>query len=242
MSTLNGQRQPQPPPPRLYDRGAVLIVAALAAVFFVTAYGVPSVWRREGVGVAETRKATLADADEAARDGHEQLANDILLALAKKNNAQAQLRLGEMYEIGPTSGPPDIKQAAQWYEKAAASGLVEAKAHLGHLYLEGVGILQDFPRAKTLLESAANDGNATAQFDLARMWQNGWGGPEDRRLAYAWYEFAAQQDYRPALRARDKLLSELSPKDVNEAQVLLKKLKGEILESQKVKSAHSEQP
>ena len=218
-------RQPAPAP---RDSGPLFLVVALIAAFFIATYLAPRLSKTASNDAVGANHATLADAEAAEKAGNQKQAHNILLSLAKKDNAQAQLKLAEMYEIGPPDGSPDLKQAATWYEKASRAGLVAAKARLGHLYLEGVGVLQDFAKAKPLLEEAANDGNATAQFDLGRMWQHGWGGEENERLAYAWFELAAQQDYAPALKARDKLLAGLSPVQVKEAQDLLEKLNGNV--------------
>jgi TPR repeat protein len=231
MPTNNVPRQTQQPPQGPTGNGPFLLIAALVATFLAATYVAPRFPHDPVINPGTSAQETLADAEAAAKAGNPKEARSILRALALKNNPEAQLRLAEMYEVGPTDGTPDLKQAAKWYAKAAASGIVEAKARLGHLYLEGIGVLQDFAKAKPLLEAAANDGNTKAQFDLGRMWQHGWGGEKDQRLGYAWFEFAAQQGCAPAIKARDALAASLSPEKVREAQDLVRKLKSNILQS-----------
>ncbi len=173
---------------------------------------------------------SLTDVDRALKLGNTDAAQKILKALAKKDNHLAQLRLAEMYENGLSGLKRDLALAVKWYQKAAASGLVAAKARLGHIYLEGVGVMQDFKKARQLLNEAADDGSAQAQFDLGRMWQQGWGGEKNVLMAYAYYEFAAQRGSIAAKKARDALLAKLTPAEAEEGQALLKHLRPGILQ------------
>ena len=51
----------------------------------------------------------------------------------------------------------------------------------------------DFKTAEGLLRPLAEQGNATAQFDLGGMYQNGQGVPQDYAEASRWYRLAAEQ-------------------------------------------------
>ena len=73
----------------------------------------------------------------------------------------------------------------------------------------GIGVLQDFTKARALLNEAADSGNARAQYDLARMWEHGWGGEKNLAMAYALLELSARQDFAQAVKARNTLLSTL---------------------------------
>jgi len=74
----------------------------------------------------------VGDADRllAARDYGKAL--PIYQRLAEAGNAQAQLRLGEMYWFGDGT-PSDLNKAAQWFQKSAAAGNADAAASLASL-------------------------------------------------------------------------------------------------------------
>jgi TPR repeat protein len=65
---------------------------------------------------------------------------------AAQGNADAQYRLGDLYDSGDLV-LQDYKQAAQWFEKAAAQGHMGAQNHLGVLYEYGNGVPRDSLRA-----------------------------------------------------------------------------------------------
>jgi TPR repeat protein len=48
-------------------------------------------------------------------------------------------RIGEMWAAG-MNGAPDLKEAANWYHKAAANGLAKAQYNLGLYYASGEGV------------------------------------------------------------------------------------------------------
>lgn len=219
-ATGPGPARPKPPGrgTQLLFFGALLLLAAFA--LGTTRFPSRSV---ASASLFEHHTSTLSDAQAAISSGDIKRGREILLALAKKGNAEAEYQLGLAYEIGSPVGAPEIREAVTWYEKAAAHGVMHAKARLGHIYLKGVGVTQDFAKARGLLEEAADAGNARAQFDLARMWESGWGGPMKLPVAYAWFELSARQDYRPAVTARNRLLSTMNPQQVAEGQSLLAK-------------------
>lgn len=221
--SANGPGPVRPQPPgrgtQVLFFGALLLLAAFA--FGTTRFPSRAV---ATAALLEDHAPTIRDAQAAISSGDIKHGREILLALAKKGNAEAEYQLGLAHEIGSPTGAPEIRQAVTWYEKAAAHGVMHAKARLGHIYLKGVGVTQDFAKARGLLQEAAEAGNARAQFDLARMWERGWGGPKNLPMAYAWFELGAQQDYRPAVTARNHLLSTMDPQQVAKGQTLLAKL------------------
>jgi TPR repeat protein len=167
----------------------------------------------------------LDDALAELRAGNTKSALTMLTKLAKAGNARAQYRVAALLAEGFPGRKPDFKAAVHWYRKAADQGVVAAKAGLGRLYLNGIGILQDFSKARPLLGAAADDGNAQAQYDLARMWQHGWGGEKHAPTAYALFELSARQDYRPAIKARDALLKTMQSAQITEGGDLLEAIK-----------------
>lgn len=87
--------------------------------------------------------------------------------------------------------PKDLKLAAKWYEKAAASGLAPAQFRLASFYEKGQGLKQDTQLAKLWYERAANQGNTKAMHNLAVLFAEGGLGKPDMSLAAQWFKKAA---------------------------------------------------
>ena len=145
---------------------------------------------------------------------------------AERGFAKAQCNLGLCYAKGE-GVPKDERVAAEWYRKAADQDFAQAQFLLGGAYFFGEGLLQDseqalawvakaeqqgYPLAKEALpmlrqavamtearRDAAQRGDASAQFDLGRMYEQGHGLPKDDEQALLWYRKAAGQGH---LRAR----------------------------------------
>jgi TPR repeat protein len=232
--------QPKDPtghePEQPYSGSSLLLIAAVFTVLLIgvmVAFHLPSKAAAAESAAVVAPAASVADGRAALAAGQIDRARRIFQGLASAGNIGAAYQLGLMYEVGGGDAAPDIARAAHWYRKAAAGGLIAAKAHLGHLYLEGVGVLQDFVAARQLLYPAADDGEAQAGFDLGRLWEHGWGGEKNLPLAYAYYEFAARQHLEAALKARDALLAKLTPAEITEGQSLLKELHRQMLHGAK---------
>ncbi len=86
------------------------------------------------------------DALSALQRGDSKLAAWLLRPLAEQGNAQAQIKLGWMYEKGQ-GVPQNDQEAVKWYRKAAQQGNAEAQSSLGAMYFEGKGVPQDNVRA-----------------------------------------------------------------------------------------------
>lgn len=91
-----------------------------------------------------------------------------LKALAEKGNADAQLKLADLYRTGKDAAQ-NLQEAAKWYRKAADQGVAEAQFRLGELYMEGKGVAQDAKEAAAWLEKAAAQGFKSAQNKLTEM-------------------------------------------------------------------------
>ena len=66
--------------------------------------------------------------------------------LAAQGNAQAQSRLGNMYNHGQ-GVPQDYAQAVKWYRLAADQGHIWAQSRLGFMYNLGDGVPRDYVEA-----------------------------------------------------------------------------------------------
>jgi TPR repeat protein len=63
----------------------------------------------------------------------------------------------------------DPETAAEWFEKAARSGLANAQVNLGASYERGEGVAQDHQKAEQWYRLAAKQGSEEARQGLARL-------------------------------------------------------------------------
>ncbi|MFJ3229185.1 tetratricopeptide repeat protein [Streptomyces sp. NPDC086783] len=99
-----------------------------------------------------------------------------LTAAAESGDTGAQNVLGGIL-LEHTGNPSD---AAFWFGKAAAAGSPVGKRSLGHLLADGLGVPQDLVEAERVFKEAADEGDAHAWFNLARLW---WGKRDPRTVA-----------------------------------------------------------
>lgn len=66
--------------------------------------------------------------------------------LAQHGERNAQNLFGLMYARG-VGVPQDFKEAATWFQKAAAQDHPQAQGCLGHLYMKGLGGSSEFTRS-----------------------------------------------------------------------------------------------
>jgi TPR repeat protein len=111
----------------------------------------------------------LEDGLVAYRKGDWTTALTLLRPLAEQGNAQAQERLGRLYERGKAV-PRDYPQALEWHLKAAEQGDAAAQSHAGFLYRSGATGRQDYAEALKWYRRAAEQGNRLAQVGLGYMY------------------------------------------------------------------------
>lgn len=99
---------------------------------------------------------------------------------AVAGDADAQFNLGQAYKLG-RGVPVDLKQAEEWYRRAAVQGHPQAEENYG------LALFQNNKRAEAVqwLEKAANRGEPRAQFVLGTMFFNGDAVERDWVRAYA---------------------------------------------------------
>jgi TPR repeat protein len=78
------------------------------------------------------------------------------------------------------------ENAAILWERAAASGVVNAKNNLGFLLSQGLGVTKDMPRAVSLWKEAALAGHVESQLHFGDALFHGDGIAQDRALGLAW--------------------------------------------------------
>ena len=101
------------------------------------------------------------DGDAALLGKNYSLALSKYKSAAVKNNAYAQLQIGNMYKEG-LGVAQDYAEAVKWYKLAAAQGHAGAQYNLGLMYDKGQGVVQDYVRAHMWWNLAAVKGDADA--------------------------------------------------------------------------------
>ena len=84
--------------------------------------------------------------------------------LAEQGDADAQYKLGVMYDIGQ-GVTQDYKEAMKWYRRAAEQGYASAQYRLSVKYFDGVGVIQNYTLAHMWWNIAASQGDERAMID-----------------------------------------------------------------------------
>jgi TPR repeat protein len=125
----------------------------------------------------------------------------VIEALEKERyqgNLKASLQLGIFYREGKHVAK-DPEKAFQLFEEAAEEnwiryrykmGLDQAQYLLGMMLLKGEGQPADVEDAAEFFTRAANQGNALAQLELAKLYANGAGVNRDQEKALFWSKIA----------------------------------------------------
>jgi TPR repeat protein len=117
---------------------------------------------------------------DAYQRGDYKTAVDRWRPVAIKGNPDAQFNLGQAYKTG-RGVPTDLKQAEEWYRKAALQGHEQAEANYG------LALFENGKRAEAVqwLERGASRGDPRTQYVLGVMLFNGDGVPKEWVRAYA---------------------------------------------------------
>jgi TPR repeat protein len=112
--------------------------------------------------------------------------------LAERGNAEAQYRVGRMYEFGQ-GVPQDKAQGIAWVRKAAEQNHADAQQELGVIYATGDGVKHDDVQAVAWFRKSATQGDATAQYNLGLLYAKGQGVEKDFAQAIDWWRKSATQ-------------------------------------------------
>ena len=82
------------------------------------------------------------------------------------------------------------------------------------MYASGEGVPEDDAEAVRWVRLAAEQGYATAQFNLGVMYANGEGVPEDDVTAYAWLNIAAAQGQSSANEGKEHVAKHMTQSQV----------------------------
>ena len=166
-------------------------------------------------------QADYDSANAALKAGDYEIAFNEFQSLAEAGNAEAQNKIGMMYQRG-IGIPQDPAEALKWYRRAADDGYTFAQYNLGAMYQKGICIQQDSPEALKWYRRAAEQGVTEAQYNLGIMYFSGDGIPKDIMQAYTWIDVAALGGNERAQDSRDLIESEMSPEQIEEARKLAK--------------------
>lgn len=90
--------------------------------------------------------------------------------LARAGLPDAQLALARDCQArGGRQDETMLREALHWFECAAKQGMPQAQHALGVMYADGVGVPQDLARARDYLSAAAQQGMASAAFELTTL-------------------------------------------------------------------------
>ena len=146
-------------------------------------------WKQLALAIALTPASLPAFAQQT---GAQSSAIDpALLAKANAGDPAAQVQVGESYATGKAVAQ-NLKQAAEWFRKAADKGDIDGELHLAALYRDGgKGFPRDMTQAAALYRKAAEQGDVTAQGTLGLLYFLGQGVSQDYVEAYFWLDLAA---------------------------------------------------
>jgi len=134
------------------------------------------------------------------------------LTKTKPDDALAWFNMGVLYEKGQ-GVQSNITKAQQSYTKAINLGYAPAMFNLGSIYAQK----KDYANAKFWWEKAANENVPEAQYNLATLYEKGWGVQQDPEKAALWYQRAAETAMEKYLNlySKEKLQSAVIKSKVN---------------------------
>jgi TPR repeat protein len=81
---------------------------------------------------------------------------------AEQGSPQAQAKLASLYLLGREGFEVNETLAAEWMEKAAKQGLMDAQVVMGAMYDRGLGVANDRDKATAWYQKAAAQGHSTS--------------------------------------------------------------------------------
>lgn len=134
--------------------------------------------------------AGLDEADALIQQGDFAAALEALLPFAFQGIADAQYKVGVIYDYGRQAGgsgvPENPFEAVKWYRKAAERGHARAQRNLAACYDAGRGVQADPVEAARWYRAAALQHDSFAEFSLGMMYYEGRGVGRQLDRAYAW--------------------------------------------------------
>jgi TPR repeat protein len=167
-------------------RNIALVVVSVLAVLAGWLFWDAEQQTKQRVTAEEQR--TLAGQQKKTAEEQRQQANDIL---ARATTIIVNLQKGMDSETK--------QQAFALYQAGAEHGDANSMSNLGITYANGLGVPQDYTKAREWFEKAAAKDDATSMHLLGLLFASGLGVPQDFAKAREWYEKAAAKDNADAM-------------------------------------------
>ena len=135
-------------------------------------------------------RAFAAPGAEQASKSAEQSAAE-LSKRADAGDAEAMFHLGDQHRFGK-GVQINFREAAKWYQQAAAKGHVKATMCLGRMHLESCGVDRNYLKAVNCFRTAAEAGDTDAMCHLGQLYEDGQGVRRDPHEADHWFRKAAE--------------------------------------------------
>lgn len=119
-----------------------------------------------------------------------------LLAACAKGHPRACFQAAEMYREGQYQFPKDVSKSLTYTKWAAHQGDAQAMSNLGHLLINGMGVIRDDAKAVRLFRQAAKLGAAEGELNYGLALLRGNGGVKvDYQEALQWAQKSAAQGH-----------------------------------------------
>ena len=136
----------------------------------------------------------------------------------------AALLIGEIH-LRHAEDPARAAQALTVFKGLAESGVADAQAALGMMYLMGTGAAADPQEGRFWTEQAARQGSPRAQLTLGNFYAQGIGTPRDLVEAHAWYSLSAESGDTSASQFAEAVAMELDTASLLKAATRLGELR-----------------
>jgi TPR repeat protein len=161
--------------------------------------------------------ANLKSAERAYKKKDYATALKTFAPAAKQGNAEAQLYLGKMYQLGQGVAI-DRDAAEKWFRASGDQGNAEAQFFLGAMYLLP---RKDVPQGLMWMRLAADQGNQDAQLLLGQTYMQGVKElPRDLVQADMWMRLAAKNNLPFYQLQVDGLERQMNAADIAKAKAL----------------------
>jgi uncharacterized protein len=204
---------------RSWSTATELAGAASVRKDYVNALSIYRPLANKGNAVAQTRLGVMYQNGRGVPQDYAEAARLYRLA-ADQGMAPAQAELGVMYFRGE-GVPQNDAEAVRLYRLAAQQDYAAAEMMLGLTYRDGLaGVTQNYAEAVKWYTPAAEQGLPEAQLDLGVLYLIGEGVPQDYVRAHMWLNLSAAQGNEKAIKYRDKIVGQMTPEQIAEAQKL----------------------
>lgn len=114
----------------------------------------------------------------------------------------------------------DYATAVKEWRPLAEKGDAPSQFNLGLMYVDGLGVPQDYNQALSWFQRSAQQDYPKAQLNLGAMYASGKGVKRDYVQAYKWLNVCAAKGEQKCVAQRDLVAEKLKPKQLATAQKL----------------------